>query len=57
MRKILIKVYDYDGSDIDRMIELDEDNNIPNLNEIAEDMLQTLDTEFDTGKVITPNNF
>ena len=47
-RKIIIKLIDNDGSDIDRMIHLDEDDNIPNLQEIAESMLDTLNTDFDT---------
>ena len=51
-RKIIIKLIDNDGSDIDRMIHLDEDDNIPNLQEIAESMLDTLNTDFETGKVV-----
>ena len=51
-RKIIIKLIDHDGSDIDRMIHLDEDDNLPNLQEIAESMLDILNTDFDTGKVV-----
>ena len=53
MRKLIIKVIDHDGSDVDKMYNIEDGDRAyyPNLYEEMESLVETLDTDFDTGKI------
>jgi len=49
MRKLIIKVIDHNGVDIDKSFFIGDGDELPNLHEEVEGMIEVLETDFDSG--------